>query len=94
MMKQGIETAVADIVAKLEVRCRSRSRPRTTWQTLAAIAANNDREHWRRCSLDAMEKVGKDGVITVDEGKSSTRPRQSNGSRACSSTAVICRLTS
>jgi chaperonin GroEL len=36
---------------------------------VASIAANNDREIGNLLA-DAMEKVGKDGVITVDEGKS------------------------
>ncbi|MCY0725602.1 chaperonin GroEL, partial [Klebsiella pneumoniae] len=38
---------------------------------VASIAANNDREIGKLLA-DAMEKVGKDGVITVDEGKSLT----------------------
>src|SRR5690606_11445996 len=36
---------------------------------VGSIAANNDREIGSLLA-DAMEKVGKDGVITVDEGKS------------------------
>jgi chaperonin GroEL len=36
---------------------------------VASVAANNDSEIGEMLS-DAMEKVGKDGVITVDEGKS------------------------
>jgi chaperonin GroEL len=36
---------------------------------VAAVAANNDREIGSLLA-DAMEKVGKDGVITVDEGRS------------------------
>jgi chaperonin GroEL len=36
---------------------------------VATIAANNDREIGNLLA-DAMEKVGKDGVVTVDEGKS------------------------
>ena len=35
---------------------------------VGSIAANNDREIGEKIA-DAMEKVGKDGVITVDEGK-------------------------
>jgi chaperonin GroEL len=38
---------------------------------VASIAANNDREIGNLLA-DAMAKVGKDGVITVDEGKSLT----------------------
>ncbi len=35
---------------------------------IAAVSANNDREIGRMIA-DAMDKVGKDGVITVEEGK-------------------------
>jgi chaperonin GroEL (HSP60 family) len=41
---------------------------------------------------DAMEKVGKEGVITVDEGKSTETTLEYT--RACSSTRVTCRRTS
>ena len=40
-----------------------------------------------------MEKVGKDGVITVEEAQDASR-RRSTWSRACSSTAATCRPTS
>src|SRR4051794_732127 len=38
-------------------------------QAVATISANNDREIGRLMA-DAFERVGKDGVITVEEGKS------------------------
>src|SRR6202030_314148 len=38
-------------------------------QNVAAVASNNDMEIGRIIA-EAMEKVGKDGVITVEEGKS------------------------
>lgn len=41
-----------------------------TYQT-ASIAANNDREIGK-CIADSMVKVGKDGVVTIDEGKGLT----------------------
>jgi chaperonin GroEL len=44
-------------------------RQRSEMANVATIAANNDREIGNLLA-DAMEKVGKDGVITVDEGKS------------------------
>jgi chaperonin GroEL len=47
----------------------------------------------RACIAEAMDKVGKDGVITVDEGKS-LEDRARASSRACSSTAATCRRTS
>jgi len=67
-MKSGIEKAVADITEKL----REHSIPvkgKKEMAQVAAIAANNDMEIGELLA-EAMDKVGKDGVITVDEGKS------------------------
>ena len=67
-MKQGMEKAVADItdgLKKMSIKIKSRNE----MAQVAAIAANNDQEIGNLLA-DAMEKVGKDGVITVDEGKS------------------------
>ncbi len=44
-------------------------RDKSEMANVASIAANNDREIGELLA-DAMEKVGKDGVVTVDEGKS------------------------
>jgi chaperonin GroEL len=60
---------------------RSRRSARTTTATIGKIMA------------EAFEKVGKDGVITVEEGKSA-RDHASTSSRACSSTAATSRPTS
>ncbi len=67
-MKQGIERAVADITAKLE-KMSIKIKNKEEMANVGTIAANNDREIGSLLA-DAMEKVGKDGVITVDEGKS------------------------
>lgn len=67
-MKSGIEKAVADITEKLHgmaVKVKNKEE----MANVASIAANNDREIGQLLA-DAMDKVGKDGVITVDEGKS------------------------
>ncbi len=67
-LKQGMEKAVEDIIAKL----KSMSIPvksKTEVAQVGAVAANNDTEIGEMLS-EAMERVGKDGVITVDEGKS------------------------
>ena len=67
-MKAGIEKAVEDITAKL----KDMSIPvkgKKEMAQVAAIAANNDMEIGELLA-EAMDKVGKDGVITVDEGKS------------------------
>ncbi|MCP4194033.1 MAG: chaperonin GroEL [Planctomycetaceae bacterium] len=67
-MKQGIEQAVADITAKLQ-KMSIKIKSKEEMANVGTIAANNDKEIGSLLS-DAMEKVGKDGVITVDEGKS------------------------
>jgi chaperonin GroEL len=67
-MKTGIEKAVADIADKLG-KMSIKIKDKSEMANVAAIAANNDREIGDLLA-DAMERVGKDGVITVDEGKS------------------------
>ena len=67
-MKAGIEKAVADITGKLKEMSISVKGKKEMAQ-VAAIAANNDMEIGDLLA-EAMDKVGKDGVITVDEGKS------------------------
>ena len=67
-MKQGIEKAVGDITEKLQ-KMSIKIKDRSEMANVASIASNNDREIGNLLA-DAMEKVGKDGVITVDEGKS------------------------
>ena len=67
-MKAGIEKAVEEITTKL----KDMSIPvkgKKEMAQVAAIAANNDMEIGELLA-EAMDKVGKDGVITVDEGKS------------------------
>ena len=68
-MKQGIDRAVEDITAQLKKMSTSVKNSKTEIAQVGAIAANNDMEIGNLLA-DAMEKVGKDGVITVDEGKS------------------------
>ena len=66
-LKRGVDKGVAALVGKL----RRMSRPvkgRDEIAFVGAIAANNDLEIGNQIA-DAMEKVGKDGVITVEEGK-------------------------
>lgn len=67
-MKEGIEHAVNDLTEKLS-KMSIKIKDKAEMANVASIAANNDREIGELLS-DAMEKVGKDGVITVDEGKS------------------------
>ena len=67
-MKQGIEAAVCDVVEKLH-KMSIKIKDKEAMANVASIASNNDSEIGQLLA-DAMEKVGKDGVITVDEGKS------------------------
>ncbi len=67
-MKQGIEAAVNDVVEKLH-KMSIKIKDKEAMANVASIASNNDDEIGQLLA-DAMEKVGKDGVITVDEGKS------------------------
>ena len=68
-MKTGMERAVEDVVAELKKMAISVKDSKTSIAQVGAISANNDAEIGGLLA-DAMEKVGKDGVITVDEGKS------------------------
>ena len=67
-MKSGIETAVADLTEKLE-KMSIKIKTKEEMANVASIASNNDRGIGEILA-EAMDKVGKDGVITVDEGKS------------------------
>ena len=67
-MKAGIEKAVEDIAAKLK-EMSIPVKGKKEMAQVASIAANNDMEIGVLLA-EAMDKVGKDGVITVDEGKS------------------------
>jgi len=66
-LKQGIETAVDDVTEKLR-KMSIKIKDKEAMANVASVAANNDREIGDKLA-EAMEKVGKDGVITVDEGK-------------------------
>jgi chaperonin GroEL len=69
-LKQGIERAVGDVTEKLKKMSISIKTKKEMAQ-VATVAANNDTEIGDKLA-DAMEKVGKDGVITVEEGKGFT----------------------
>jgi len=67
-MKRGMDAAVEAVVEKLKgmsIECRNKK----SIAQVATVAANGDSEIGDILA-DAMEKVGKDGVITVEEGKS------------------------
>jgi chaperonin GroEL len=66
-LKRGIEKAV-DFVAKELGKASIPVKDRKAIQQVGSVASNNDAEIGRMIA-DAMEKVGKDGVITVEEGQ-------------------------
>ncbi|MGD0093962.1 MAG: chaperonin GroEL [Planctomycetota bacterium] len=69
-IKHGIDKAVAAIVERL-VKMSTPISGKKDIAAVAAIAANNDSEIGDKIAT-AFEKVGKDGCITVEEGKSMT----------------------
>lgn len=67
-LKRGIDKAVASLIEEL----KKLSKPTTSSKEIAqvgSISANSD-EEIGQIIADAMEKVGKEGVITVEDGKS------------------------
>ena len=67
-LKRGIDKAVVSVVEEL----KKISKPCTTTQEIAqvgSISANADADIGKIIA-DAMDKVGKEGVITVEDGKS------------------------
>jgi chaperonin GroEL len=67
LMKRGIEKACDDIVEKLK-KMSIPVKSKKDLEAVASVASNNDTEIGRIIA-EAMDKVGKDGVITVEEGK-------------------------
>lgn len=69
-VKRGIDKAVAKAVEHLEDKLTQKLTKKEEMQNVASISANNDPKIGALMA-DAFEKVGKDGVITVEEGKTS-----------------------
>jgi len=67
-LKRGIDLAVEAIVAELKAAARPCA-SRTEIAQVASISANNDTAIGEMVA-EAMQKVGKEGVITVEDGKS------------------------
>ena len=67
LIKKGIDRAVEAVVAELKKISREVSGDMIA--QVGAISANND-ESIGKIIAEAMDKVGKDGVITVEEAKS------------------------
>ncbi|MEB2779874.1 chaperonin GroEL [Algoriphagus persicinus] len=66
-LKRGIDKAVAAVVKQLQADSKQISTSKEIAQ-VATVSANNDEEIGTMIS-NAMDKVGKDGVITVEEAK-------------------------
>ena len=73
-VKRGIDKAVAKAVDHLENKLSKRLTKPEELHQVASISANNDPEIGA-IMADCFGKVGKDGVITVEEGKTSKTER-------------------
>ena len=67
LVKRGIDKAVERIVAELE-KVKIPVKGRTAIEQVGSVASHNDLEIGKMIA-EAMDRVGKDGVITVEEGK-------------------------
>ena len=67
-LKRGIDKAVIKIVDNLKSQSQAVGNDNSKIQQVAAISANNDSEIGKLIA-EAMKKVGKEGVITVEEAR-------------------------
>jgi len=67
-LKRGIDKAVAAVVDDLKKQSRKVEGDYSKIEQVGTISANND-SYIGKLIADAMSKVGKDGVITVEEAK-------------------------
>jgi chaperonin GroEL len=67
-VKRGIEEAVAVVIGELKSQSKE-VKDRNQVKQVAAVAAGND-ETIGEMIAEAMDKVGRDGIITVEEAKS------------------------
>ena len=89
-LKRGVEMAVEAAVADLVKRSKKIKSSEEVAQ-VGTISSNGDASIGAMIA-EAMQKVGNEGVITVEEAKALTPSLTLL--KACSSTAVTCRLTS
>jgi len=66
-LQRGIQLATEKVVAELE-RISKKVKSKEDLMNVATVSANNDRQIGELIS-QAMEQVGKDGVVTVEESK-------------------------
>ncbi len=67
-LKRGIDKAVAAVVADLKARSQEVGDDYSKIEQVGTVSANND-GYIGKLIADAMSKVGRDGVITVEEAK-------------------------
>jgi chaperonin GroEL len=67
-LKRGIDKAVEKVVASLKAQSQTVGNDTKKIEQVASISANNDNEIGKLIAT-AMAKVGKEGVITVEEAK-------------------------
>ncbi len=67
-LKRGIDKAVAKVVENIKAQSQSVGDNNSKIEQVATISANNDSEIGKLIA-EAMGKVGKEGVITVEEAK-------------------------
>src|SRR5665648_781612 len=67
-LKRGVDLAIATVIAELKAKSKKVTSNEEIAQ-VGTISANGDKEIGRFIS-EAMQKVGNDGVITVEEAKS------------------------
>ena len=68
-LKRGIDKAVTKVVASIKEQSEEVGNDYDKIEQVASISANNDAEIGKLIA-DAMRKVSKDGVITIEEAKS------------------------
>ncbi len=74
-VKRGIDKAVEAVEKFLSEKLTKKLSTKQEMEHVAAISANND-PAIGKLMADAFAKVGKDGVITIEEGKTSTTELQ------------------
>ncbi len=67
-LKRGIDKAVSKVVEHLKSQSQTVGNDSSKIQQVASISANNDNEIGKLIA-EAMKKVGKEGVITVEEAR-------------------------
>ena len=89
-LKRGIDKAVTQVVEEIKKRSKKVKNSEEIAQ-VGTISANGESAIGEMIA-EAMQKVGNEGVITVEEAKS--LETELTSSKACSSIAATCRRTS